>query len=239
MKIAIVDDNRQEAGLLMNICQTYAAENQTIFDLHYFESGQTLFESFERSLYDIIFLDICMEDMNGIEIAKKIRQQDSAGLLVALTDGTEHMSEAFSFHAFEYMVKPVTRERIYQVLSDAIQTFPSMEHIISFISKRQTVQFPVSDLMYAVSSGHYVDIMSNESGMYRSRMNFNDFLKLLNGESSFLEINRGIVVNLDYVENVDENRCIIQNGSSFPVKVRERASIRQQWQNYQLQKNKQ
>lgn len=234
MKIAIVDDKKMEAEMLVDICRAFAADNQLVSDFYYFESSQEFLDSFERSLYHIIFLDIYMEEMRGMEVAKLVRQEDSSGLLVVLTASSEHMSEAFSFHAFEYVVKPVTKERIYQVLTDALELLPPTEQYISFVSKRQNVQLPVQEFLYAVSSGHYVDISSEKNGSYRSRMNFYDFMKLLEGDERFLEINRGIVVNLDHVETVDESRCIMKNGGSFPVKVRERTMIRQQWQKYQM-----
>ena len=239
MRIAIIDDNKLEAEMLMDFCRSYAAENQMILDLQFFESSIQFLESFERNLYEIIFLNLAMEQMQGIETAKKIRQEDSSGLLVALMTSTEHMPEAFSFHAFEYVLKPVSQERIFQVLTDAAQALPASEHYINFASKRQSIKLPASELMYAVSAGHYVDITCKDGTIYHSRMNFNSFLSLLQMEEErFLEINRGIVVNLAYVENVDENRCLMANGISFPVKVRERTVIRQQWQSYRQEQRK-
>lgn len=114
MRVAVVDDLRMDAENLRGMLDRRLPSG-TFIDLY--ASGEAFLAS--QSRYDLIFLDIVMEGMNGIETARQFRARDMDCLIVFLTSSREYVWEAFPMHAFDYLVKPVEQERLDRVLEEA------------------------------------------------------------------------------------------------------------------------
>ena len=88
---------------------------------------------FTAHSYDIIFMDIFMDGMDGVETAEQIRKFDSHVILIFLTSSQDHMKNAFSCHAFDYVEKPVDLEQITNCLLDALKIIPNKDQFFSFL----------------------------------------------------------------------------------------------------------
>ena len=131
------------------------------------------------------------------------------------------MPDAFSFHAFDYITKPFSAKRIFQVLDDARKHFPKQKPSINIVSGRQTIPLLLSDIVSVVNDAHYLDIRTKDGKHLRSRMTAENFLRLTGHDPRFLSANRGILVNADYVDALTKEACILTDGTSFPVRVRD------------------
>lgn len=232
MRIAIVDDLTAEFSKLTEILDSLAAEKCMTFDISCFQSGEEFLVAFEKENFDIIFMDIYMNGMTGVETAKEVCRLDSHCLLIFLTTSMEHMPEAFSCHAFEYIQKPVSRERVLQVMTDALNILPTETQYMEFTSNRQPVRLLYSDFAAAVTSEHYLIIADGRGKQYKTRQTFSKFMKALEQDSRFLQINKGILVNMDYIISIEENICTLKNGQLLPVRVRDSLKIREIWYQY-------
>ena len=150
MNIAIVDDIPEETEPLKEYLAEYASVNKLDFSLEEYESAEALLEDYRPFRYTMIFMDIYMEGMTGVEAAKKIRLTDSDTFLIFLTNSLEFMPEAFSLHAFEYMEKPVKRDRIFTILDDILKldTDRSVSPLLEFISNRNKVLLPYDSIVF-------------------------------------------------------------------------------------------
>lgn len=232
MRIAIVDDISAEADRMKKILQKIAPEKCMNFDISCFESGESFLNDFENNSFDIIFMDIYMNGISGVDTAKEIRRKDQNCLLIFLTISTEHMCEAFSCHAFEYIQKPVDEERVFRIITDALHILPKKMQYMEFISNRQTVRLLYSDFVTAVSADHYLNITDCNDRIYKIRQALSAFIKPLETDSRFLQINKGIMVNMDYVVSIEANICTLKNGRTLPVKVRDSLKIKEIWYYY-------
>ena len=120
MRVAVVDDLRMDVENLRGMLDRRLPSG-TFIDLY--ASGEAFLAS--QSRYDLIFLDIVMEGMDGIETARQFRARDMDCLIVFLTSSREYVWEAFPMHAFDYLVKPVEQERLDRVLEEAQAVYPS------------------------------------------------------------------------------------------------------------------
>lgn len=232
MRIAIVDDVSSETDNMKNILQQVAEKKCMNFDISCFESGEAFLKAFENSSFDIIFMDIYMNGISGVETAKEIRRKDHNCLLVFLTSSMEHMPEAFSCHAFEYIQKPVNEERVIKVMNDALDILPAKTQYIEFNSNRRTVRLLYSDFVAVVSADHYLNITDSDNNVYKIRQTFSEFIRVLENDSRFLQINKGIIVNMDYIVSIEDNTCTLENGQTLPLKVRDGLKIREIWYQY-------
>lgn len=234
MRIAIVDDISEELDKIEEILQKIAIQKCMNFDISCFESEESFLNNFERNSFDIIFMDIYMNGISGVETAKEIRKLDSHCLLIFLTTSTEHMPEAFSCHAFEYIQKPMNKERVTQVITDALNILPTKTQYIKFTSNRQTVRMMYSDFAAAVSADHYLNITDCNNKIYKIRQTLSEFIRPLENDNRFLQINKGIMVNMDYIVSIEDNICTLKNGQTLPVKVRDSLKIKEIWYQYEF-----
>ena len=94
----------------------------------------------------MVFMDIYMDGMDGVSAAARMRERDKNCLLVFLTSSAEFMPEAFSCHAFEYVTKPFSGERIAAVLRDALKVLPDTARYIEIQSDRKRFLFCLAAL---------------------------------------------------------------------------------------------
>lgn len=116
LRIAIVDDLPQDAERLQ---QALTAEGQT--NIIRYESGDALLSAISPEQLDALFLDICMEGTNGIDTARKLREQAPTLPIVFVTSSKEYVWQSFPVHPFDYLLKPFEQARIRQLLDDLLR----------------------------------------------------------------------------------------------------------------------
>lgn len=236
MRIAIVDDVSAEVELVKKLLARWSGESAAELDVSCFDSGEAFLDAFSENRFDVVFMDIYMNGITGAETARLLREKDSRVILIFLTSSREHTREAFSCHAFEYIEKPASYDRVFAVMSDIMKIMPSEEKYIEFISCRQTMRLLYSDVISAVSVDHYIEITAASGQTYKTRMKFSDFAESLMTDGRFLKINKGILVNMDFAVSFEGSVCVMRNKLRLPVKVRERARIEKQWLQYNFEK---
>lgn len=97
MKLAIVDDNKLEQELIFNTLRTYEHERNISLDISSYSDGNPFLNTYVPGDFDLIFMDIYLNELNGIDIVRKIRQMDSKVMIVFLTASKEHMFSGFLF----------------------------------------------------------------------------------------------------------------------------------------------
>lgn len=236
MKIALVDDEQKCLEEMAGLIQSFSAKHCCQLETVLFQNGEAFLNAFEEGDFSAVFMDIYMEGINGVAAAQKIRDTDSRCILIFLTSSKEFMPDAFSCHAFEYITKPFSPQRIFQVLTDIFKTLPPLQKYIEVISGRKTVQIFLHQIVSVVTDAHYLSIVLANGETHRCRMTMSEFAELTGEDSRFLPINKGITVNAEYILEFEENCCIMENGVKFPIRVRDRLKIQQEARNYNFKK---
>ena len=125
MNIAVCDDRMEVTDLLYKMIKTYFSQHHLLLtSIKIYSDGDCLLQDIQKgSPFDIIFLDIELPGLNGLEVAQFIRQIDSEVLLVFVTGHPEYMSDAFKVEAFDFLSKPVQEEDMELVLSRCIRKY--------------------------------------------------------------------------------------------------------------------
>lgn len=232
MRIAVVDDEKEAIRTLNDLLELSAKELGISVTIDGFADSASFLSAFSPDYYQIVFLDIYIDETDGLELAREIRVASESTMIIFCTTSRENMPEAFRFHAFDYLVKPISQERVSALLKDAQKVLPELTRYMTFLSNRREVRLPFSELVWTQSQGHYLHIKARNGEEYTTRMTTKEFLELISGEKRFLVVNKGIVVNMDQIRRIDKNSCSMTDGALFPIKVREAVQIEQQWQNY-------
>lgn len=233
MNIALVDDIPSELDRLEAILDDYAASNGLNIDVSRFSSAEELLDGYRPYQYTIVFLDIYMQGASGVEAARLIRETDSDTIIVFQTTSTEHMADAFQTHAYEYVIKPVQPDRIFALMDDVLRRSAAArgKHF-SFTCDRQNYELAYSEIESVQGSGNYLNVTDSRGNTYRTRMTFSAASKTLLEDARFLQLMRGVLVNMDLIVGVRNGACIMKSGARLPISVRSTKSIEQTWRNY-------
>ena len=225
MKIAIVDDDAQDTDRLAAFLAEWSEEHHLDFSVTVFHKSSDFLKAFETARYSLVFMALYMAPPSGIETAMTIRDTDSHALLIFLTSSPEHMSDAFRCHAFDYLVKPFDLEQMKKTILDALAFLPEKEQYLNLSVRKQNVPIFYSDIRYVLASSNYCMVYTKEE--YRCRTSFSQLQKLLENDSRFLVVNRGVLVNLDYVQSMDGLTCLMKDKRTFPLNTRKHGQLEQ------------
>lgn len=236
MRFALIEDQAEERKRIDDMLSEFCRERMISFTTDVFTSGEEFLAAFVPMNYDVVFMDIYMDGMTGIEAAKQMRTQDSHSFLVFLTTSPEHMGDAFSTHAFDYLLKPILQDDFVKCLNDILKRLPKQEDSFSFLSGGIQVHLLCSDICVLRSQGHSTIIVSKAGLEYPVSKYFISFTAPFTDRDNFLLVSRGILVNLDHVSGFTAQECLLQNGMRVPITLRNQKQLVQIWRNYDFAK---
>ena len=232
-----MDDNPLDLETLDRILKEYCAVNAIDAEISVFDDAQKLLDGYRPLQYTVIFLDIYMNSITGIEAARSVRNADPDTLLVFLTSSTDHMSEAFTLHAFDYIQKPVNACQIFRVMDDILKRRTESEsNRLSFYSNKRDYSLPYSEIVTVITNANYLEITDCHGNTYKTRMTFVAASTQLEQDKRFLRLLRGVLVNMDFIASFGSDTCRIKGGDELPINIRSRKSIEQTWRNYLFSK---
>lgn len=234
MRIAVVDDESIFRMQLEMMCSKIAAKKELSLDVEQFESGESFLAVLDDRRFDIVFLDILMPDMDGITVAKKLREMTERTFLIFMTASDDHYADAFSVHAFDYVVKPFTIDKIEKVVDEIIEHTPMDEAFVKLPTSPLEKKLYLREIVCATTDGHYLDITSVDEEVNRVRMTAKEFLELTGNDDRLITVNRGIIVNMDFVDKVESGDVTLKNGLAFPISSKKITLIVQQMNAYKF-----
>lgn len=241
VKIAVIDDEQMDREFMLDSLARYGRERHVLLETEAFESGEAFLQKFEQdgppgpSGYSIIFLDIYLTGMSGMETARRIRGRDSECLLVFCTASDSHAVDSYRVRAFDYLVKPYGYEQLSEVMQLCDKTLLSRAHYIEIRQSRVLVRVPLVDILYVDYYKHYVQVHTKQN-LYRSYMPFADIAQSLLPYHQFLCCYRNLMINLDEVASMEDKEFVMKNGERIPMARNRRTLLRQRYADYVLEK---
>ncbi len=217
MRIAVVDDNRNERSELAGWVQNALARRCWPAECLEFDDGGDFLEVAGQQPFDLAFLDIYMDRMDGMTAAKTLRTFDKDCILVFTTTSTDHALDSYRVRAMQYLVKPYQQEDVEQLFEEISQRLPAPEPVLELKVGRQPVRLPLGELLWAEHFQHQIHIHTRSGGKIAARMTFGEFAGLLSKEGRILVCGRGVLVNLTHVKDFDGSRFLLDNGAYVPV----------------------
>lgn len=215
LNIAICDDEQNQIQYVKGIVSEWAEANGHMPFFAEFPSAEAfLFDYAENQNYDILLLDIEMTNMNGIDLAKKVREENDRVQIVFITGYPDFMSEGFEVAALHYLMKPVKKEKLFTVLDRAVENMKKGPRFVLFSLGKETLRVYAEDIRYAESDGHYILLHADEE-THRLRMTIPETEKIL-GEG-FFRAGRSFIVGLKYVARITKTEIILLDGTVLPI----------------------
>lgn len=213
-KLAICDDETTVIEYVSSIVNEWAAENQHTVQLRTFSSAESfLFSYEEENDYDILLLDVEMGQMDGVSLAKSIRRNNETVQIVFITGYSEYISEGYEVSALHYLMKPVKKEKLFEVLNRATEKLEKNERILTLELSGEMVRIPLHEIRYIDVNGNYITLHAKNN--YTVKKTLGEVQKTL--DERFFKVGRSHIVNLTYVQRVTKTEAYLSDGSTIPL----------------------
>ena len=229
MRIAVCDDALSEQEqfdeALRGWDPTRTAEK--------FFSGTALLEAAKGTpAFDIAFIDIYMPGENGVGIARALKKTSPGTKIVFVTTSESHAVSAFSLGALHYLVKPVTTGGIIEVFRRLTELNTRQREMLSFSVGGDICTVFLSQICSLECGNHTVEVSLDDGRRLKPRTPLYELEQ--RSDKRFLKINRGVIVNMEHIERMGTDCCVLRNGSRFFLAVRERSAICAAYSDYLL-----
>lgn len=212
LKIAFCDDCQYDRNILMSHLSHIEEEWKDTFDIYPFKSGISLCENLKENSYDIILLDILMDDLDGIETARKIRSMGEDSKIIFISSYDEKLRELFRVGTIAFLDKPLRCSDLEDALKDAYNTIQKeIEKVFIYTKNGNTHFVPIKDIVYFEANRNQVKIQTTKTLICYSDLFKNVWCKMSENEN-FIMPNKSFIFNLKYVI-LKSNRVILKDNS--------------------------
>ena len=229
-RIAIVDDDHVDAEYVGRILDAWAQERQAGVQILRFASAENfLFHYAEDKECDILLLDIEMGAMDGVSLAKKIRQDNEAVQIVFITGFADYISEGYEVSALHYLMKPVKQDKLFAVLDRAVAAMEKTERVILLSVGGETLRLPVGQVHYVEAFSHTAAIVTGTDTI-QVKMPISEIERMLG--VGFVRCHRSYLVGLKHIARLSKTEAILDSGKSLPLSRSAAASVHKAFISY-------
>lgn len=221
-KIAICDDSKLDRQLLKVVIQTYFENNEEEFKIFEYELGDNLLDDIE---VELLFLDIIM---NGMKIARKLRDIQFKAPIIFLTAHADYAVESYEVYVAGYLLKPYDTNKLTLLLDEVLQR--SVQKRIAVKVKKQHRYLEINDIMYVESDKHVLNIHLKDSRVIQTTEKLSELEKTINSKR-FICCYQSYLVNMDYIKDAKTD-FILSNDIRIPIRVRGRKEIIERYHKY-------
>jgi len=217
LKIAICDDDSQELNRISSFIDTYKRIRNVPLIYSTFLSAAELVSKVSSEGYNILFLDILMPGINGMQAAHEIRSIDAEVKIVFLTTSPEFAVESYEVKAYDYILKPVSKDKLFSLL-DAV--FAEEQMLMEGLTIK--TQSGIARILFSRLA--FVEIMNKklyfnmaDNSVQEVTSSLAAFEEKLLARSEFVKVHRSYIVNLWQVSELRSNEIITNSGKTVPV----------------------
>lgn len=232
-KIAVCDDEAICCHEICNILNEYEKYKEIKFDIKCYENGKKLLSE-KLSDFDIFFLDIEMDCINGIDIAKLIIRECPDAIIMFVTGYDNYIDFAFDLKVMRYLNKPVDKDRLFRALNIVIMDINKEKQYISVRDYRgQLYEIKIIDIIRVFIDGRKVSIETSDN-IYETNKNFFEMEKILEN-FDFVHTYKKRLANLLYVSGYEEDKLLLKKGDQEIeefINLKLIGNVRREWMLY-------
>lgn len=242
-----MEDSLSEARLLRGLTERYFSVHASDVSVDCYQTARAFFSGFAPDRYSIALLDCYLDFLHGsmqvpgkalpepsaasftgIDVARRIRESDTRCKIVFVTSSRDFAVESYEVHAEDYLLKPITYERLASVFDNM-----ELDGLEPRIVRVGNCEIDANALCWARTSGHYIELHISGGGVLRFRASFAQLQSALSEMPQFYVSARGYLANLDMVEQIEDGEFVLRNGERVPISRRNSAEARAAWADWE------
>jgi len=238
LQIAVCDDNIDELSNMVQLIDLYRTSRHLNCEHAVFPNGFELISALEKGKrFDIYCLDIMMPGFTGIDAAKEIRTFDKTAPILFFTSSPEFALESYSVKAINYVLKPISKEKLFFTFDELLEQIKAKEEEDAVIVKsNEGIQkILISNLAFAEVIGRNVLYHLRSGKVVECTEPFSSVCDSLLKYGCFIKPHRSYLVNMQYVDTIENHQITLQTLSSVPIAQGKAKEMKQQYLNYQME----
>ena len=225
MRILICDDDRQYVDELKKHIEEYMSSHY--LDCRIEDYTSPLAAADNGAAYDIAFLDIQMDELDGLSLAEKLTLRNGKLIIFYITSYNKYQDDAMDTRAFRFFEKPFDPERLYSGLDKALEYMDRSYVDIFLYNGHAQKRIPIDDIMYAETANRRTTIVTKED-RYNTSASLDELREAL-PNTFFYRVHKSFIVNLHYVEKYNYTELFLADGTRIPVAPRKQADFHKYW----------
>lgn len=211
MQIIILEDELSCCRKLKEYLKDWGMKHDIPITVACFESGNALLLQDLKNTH-LIFMDIDLPGISGMETARSIRKANYTGHIIFLTAYSEHVFDGYRVRATDYLLKPITPEILENSLVPILQEQKSSSYILRTATSIKKI--PYSHIIAFATQGHYIDIITEEQ-TFRQKISLKALKQQL--PDNFIQCHRTLIVNIHHVTKLDGKNICLTNQTIYPI----------------------
>lgn len=228
-KIAICEDELLQKTYMNNLLKKIAKENNVDFDIRLFATGEQLLEA-GYDEYDMIILDIEMGQINGIEVAKRIRQTNKEVKIIFVTGVEKLWPEGYNVNAYRYIVKPVEEQSFSKAIVELLETMDRPQQYIMLKNEGTLERIAISNIKYLAIQDRKVELYIRGRSI-TTNIPMQEWEEMLGGHG-FASPHKSYLVNLQYVSRLNKESLQLTTGEEVYVSKRKYKTFKEEFMVY-------
>ncbi len=230
MKIVVCDDEPKILNDIADKISEIFCNIKIPADIYKTDRPEYLIEYLEKNKTDILFLDIDMPKISGMDIAQTILNQKINTLLIFVTNQEALVYKSFRYHPFSFIRKSRFESEITEVVLNAVQKINSMQDMFTFKSNNELCRIKISHIVYFESDANYVKLFTvNETYRFRNTLSA---LESSLSQKGFIRIHKGFLVNQSFVYSIKADEIVLSNNTRLPIGRTNKENVKKQLMRY-------
>lgn len=236
LQIAVCDDREEDRDRITGLLCRYLKESAYEYEITEYKNGEMLADDYEEGFvnFDLIFMDIYMEQMLGMEAARQVRRYSKNTAIIFLTETPDYALESYDVGAFGYLVKPLDEEKAVRLLERFIKERYLEKKTMFLKEGRKSVRISFGEVEYVESRRNYVVVHLENKEEHKVYTKLDNISQMLD-EYGFLRCHQSFLVNMNKVRKADKE-FILDSGAVIPIRQRDTKAIRNMYFEYILNK---
>lgn len=231
MKIAICDDEIQFTDALGPLLMEWAEKHDIRLTLYPFTNGDDLIAAHCNECMDLIILDVIMPLLNGMDTARELRNNNQNVPIVFLSSSRSFAVDSYEIKAFNYLVKPVDKIKLFSVLDEFLKTFNPSE-MFTAQTPGGFCKITVSDVDYLEAQNKKVLVHLSNGKTIVIRELFSKCMEVFSPKNGFFHCHRSYIVNLNHVEQFTNTQITTSRNAQIPISRNSYAAFKETYFNH-------
>ena len=225
--VAIVDDERSARESLFSFLDKFSKGENMTFGIQEFGNGADFLSACAKQKFDVIFLDIDMPGINGIETGEKLRIFNKTSIIIFVTNLAQYAIKGYAIHAYDYIVKPLNYEAFYLKMKELTPLLNNLgKHtLVLSISSLKKVVITMENILYIESSSHDIYYHMEDKTVYRIYGTLGKPEKNL-PKKMFVRCNSCYLINLSQVSSIKGDDVVIGDERLKISRLKKKAFLR-------------